>query len=510
MKRLLASFKKAAILSITAITMSTSAFAVSIHEGGDAAKGEQLFKANCASCHKITDEVLAAPGLKGVVDRWKGKDELLVKWVQNPNAAIATGDAYVKGLIAQYAANFGIMAGQAVTKEDINHIMTYVASGASAGGGAGAQAASADQCITLEDLEKLEPEDLEEGQDIYLVNQDKGGSNAFIWIVIIALILLVIGISGANISRSLKNAQAESESEEDHRSYLQMAKDWMWKNKKFVSVMGLFLFCYFFVVGYGTLMDIGVYEGYNPEQPIWFSHAAHVCKNEIDCQYCHSSAAKSKHAGIPSVNVCMNCHKGIKSGAVTKETEIAKIYEAIGFDPKTGQYRTDVEKKPIVWNKVHNLPDHVYFNHSQHVTVGKIDCRQCHGPVDLYTTGRQATTAQINAMIKDPNYKGITSGVNGQPVASTLIELTKPTLTMGWCIECHNKSKVDLASNDYYVEMHERYKSTEAGRRALRGLLQENINEEREASSWGKMPDTLAPSLSVKGLGGWECGKCHY
>ncbi|MFM7771036.1 MAG: c-type cytochrome, partial [Bacteroidota bacterium] len=479
------------------------------HEGGDAAKGEKLFKANCASCHKITDEVLAAPGLKGVADRWKGKDELLVKWIQNPNAAIATGDAYVKGLVSQYAGNFGIMAGQAVSKEDINHIMAYVAKGATADAGAAGQGAG-DKCITLEDLEKLEPEDLKEGQDRYLVNKEKGGSNTFVWFVIIALILLVIGISGANISRSLKNAQAENEMEEDNRSYLQMVKDWMWKNKKFVSVMGLFLFCYFFVVGYGTLMDIGVYEGYNPDQPIWFSHAAHVCKNEIDCQYCHSSASKSKHAGIPSVNVCMNCHKGIKSGAVTKETEIAKIYEAIGFDPKTGQYRTDAVKKPIAWTKVHNLPDHVYFNHSQHVTVGKIDCRQCHGPVDIYSTGRQATTSQINAMIDDPNYKGITSGVNGQPVASGLIELSKPTLTMGWCIECHNKAKVDLTSSDYYVEMHERYKSTEAGRRALRGLLQENINEERKASSWGKMPDTLAPSLSVKGLGGWECGKCHY
>jgi phage tail sheath protein FI len=136
------------------------------------------------------------------------------------------------------------------------------------------------------------------------------------------------------------------------------------------------------------------------------------------------------------------------------------------------------------------LPDHVYFNHSQHVTVGKIDCKQCHGPVQTYTTGRQATTEEIN----------LQEDVEG------LVKLTKPTLTMGWCIECHKEKKIDLSSSGYYEEMHERFKSTEAGKRNLRALLQQNI----DGMKLGEKLDTLRPEISVKGMGGWECGKCHY
>jgi hypothetical protein len=263
----------------------------------------------------------------------------------------------------------------------------------------------------------------------------------------------------------------------------------MWKHKIFVSLAGLFVFCYLFVALYSTLMDIGVYEAYKPEQPIWFSHASHVCKYEIDCQYCHSSAAESKHAGIPSANVCMNCHKGIKEGPITGKKEIEKIYAAIGFDPATGTYIENYEQKPIEWNKVHNLPDHVYFNHSQHVTVGGIDCKQCHGPVQTYSVGRQATIEEINAQEDVPG----------------LIKLTKPTLTMGWCIECHNKAEIDLASSDYYEEMHNRFKSNELGQRFLRSYLDENLKKTE-----GAPVDSLKTILSVKQLGGWECGKCHY
>jgi hypothetical protein len=261
----------------------------------------------------------------------------------------------------------------------------------------------------------------------------------------------------------------------EDKTYWQVTKSWMWKYRVWVGVGGFLLFVYFFVVGYEKLYRIGINQGYMPKQPVWFSHARHVCENEIDCQYCHSSAAKSKHAGIPSVNICMNCHKGIKKGPQSGEKEIAKIYAAIGFDPATGQYIENYEQQPIQWNKVHNLPDHVNFNHSLHVTGAKLDCKQCHGPVQTYTVGRLAPIEEINAQ----------EDVDG------LIKLTKPTLTMGWCIECHNKAEIDLKSSDYYVEMHKRFQSSDLGKKTFEEIMKDN-------------------AVTVKEMGGWECGKCHY
>ena len=458
------SFYNRVLITLALIISTALTSFASIHEGGDVAKGEQLFNANCASCHKITNEVLAAPGLGGVDQRWAGKDALLVKWIQNPQAAAATGDAYIKQLVATNVPLFGWMAGQAVTEAEIKDILTYVKT-PPAGAAGGAAASAVNECQTLEEL-KAAAEENEE-------------SDGFIWFVIIGVIFTIIAVSAANISRSLKNAMNEREglpAEVEH-SYWYNVRTWMWTNKTFVSIIGVFLVCYFVVVGYSSLMDIAVYEGYTPTQPVWFSHSIHVCQNEVDCQYCHGSAAKSKHAGIPSVNVCMNCHKGINKGAITGEKEINKIYAAIGFDPTTKQYIENYEEKPIEWNRVHNLPDHVYFNHSQHVTVGNIDCKQCHGPVEKYTVGHQATIEEVNA--QDP------AEVPG------LIKLTKPTLTMGWCLECHNKSQVDLTSSEYYEEMHNRFKATGLGQRTIRDIMEDG-------------------EITVREMGGWECGKCHY
>ncbi len=449
------------IISLFALSINSSA---AIFDGGDAAKGESLFKANCASCHKTTDEVLAAPGLAGVDTRWAGKDALIVKWIQNPQAAAATGDAYVKGLVDKYVPTFGWMAGQAVSEAEIKDILTYVKTAVPAQPAGGA---TANKCVTLEEINALKAE-------------ESGDSNSTVWFIIIGVILAIIAVSAGNISKSLKIAINEREGLPalPEQSYGASIKAWLWKNKKFVSVIGLFLFCYFFVVGYASLMNIGVYSvngGYTPEQPIWFSHSIHNCQNEIDCQYCHSSASKSKHAGIPSVNVCMNCHKGIKKGTISGTAEIQKIYDAIGFDPGTGAYKENFEQKPIEWNKVHNLPDHVYFNHSQHVVVGKVDCKNCHGPQSLYTVGHMPTAEEINS----------------QEDVEGLIKLEKDPFTMGWCLECHNKAGIDLASSSYYQEMHSRYKATSLGQRTLRDIMEDGASTVRE-------------------LGGWECGKCHY
>lgn len=446
---------------ILAVSTSAQVFGASIHEGGDVASGEKLFKANCASCHKVTDEVLAAPGLKGIDQRWAGKDALIVKWIQNPQAAAATGDPYIKGLVAKYVGQFGWMAAQAVSEAEIKDIMTYVKSG---GGASAAPTAAGNACPTI--MEEINAE-----------YADSGSSENMIWFIIIGVILAIIGASAANISKSLKTAVNEREglAPVEDKTYWEVVKSWMWKYRVWVGVSGFLIFVYFFVVGYEKLYRIGINQGYMPDQPIWFSHARHVCENEIDCQYCHSSAAKSKHAGIPSVNICMNCHKGIKKGPQSGEKEIAKIYAAIGFDPATGQYIENYEQQPIQWNKVHNLPDHVNFNHSLHVTGAKLDCKQCHGPVQTYTVGRLAPIEEINA----------------QEDVEGLIKLTKPTLTMGWCIECHNKAEIDLKSSDYYVEMHKRFQTSDLGKKTFEEIMKDN-------------------AVTVKEMGGWECGKCHY
>ena len=194
----------------------------------------------------------------------------------------------------------------------------------------------------------------------------------------------------------------------------------------------------------------------------------------IDCKYCHSSAEKSKHAGIPSVNVCMNCHENVvESDYRLGSTEnIAKIHEAAGYDSETKKYTG--ETSPIVWNKAHNLPDHVFFSHAQHVNpnTANIDCKQCHGNVPTYGLGRVSTTEEINQL----------AGTDG------IIPLTKPLLTMGWCLECHNEKSVDLTKSEYYKELHSRL---------------------------GSRPDFLRKiseddKITVRELGGWECAKCHY
>ena len=216
----------------------------------------------------------------------------------------------------------------------------------------------------------------------------------------------------------------------------------------FVLLGGIYLL-------FGWLMQIDVNEGYQPIQPIAFSHAVHAGDNKIDCQYCHSSAKNSKTSGIPSANVCMNCHKSISeyTGELfeghTKEdldNEIQKIYDAVGWDKENIQYKEGYEQKPIEWVRIHNLADFVYYNHSQHVTVAGFDCKKCHGPVEEMHEVRQFSQ-----------------------------------LTMDWCITCHRESDVDLTENEYYKNIHDQL-----------------------ANKYGVEKVTEAQ------LGGLECGKCHY
>lgn len=457
------------LVLLAIMSAGTPVFA-GVWDSGDTENGQALFNANCASCHKVTDEILAAPGLAGISDRWASSEEMMVLWIQDPQAAAETGDPYISSLIDRYVGTYGWMTGQAVSTEDVADIMAYVQNPPLDPSAAGS--ASGSDCPTI---------DYSAGQD---------ASQGTLWFLILLTLFLIVALSAASVKRVLKNAVAGSDDEtvELDGTYVQRIQLWAWDNRVFVGILSVFISAYLVVIGYQGLMGIGVYEGYSPSQPIKFIHSVHVCENEIDCQYCHHSAEESKHAGIPSTNVCMNCHKAVKTGARYGETEIAKIYDAIGFDATSGTYfdgegnngyaspQDSFGGEPVAWNKVHNLPDHVFFSHQQHVEVGGLHCQNCHGDVGKFSVGRIAPVQEINALVDD--FPG-------------LIQLSKPTLTMGWCIECHNKAEISFASSGYYEDMHDRLRDDLRGNEELRAFMED-----------GK--------ATVKELGGWECAKCHY
>ena len=443
------------VFTILVLSISIDSYG-GIFDEGDPKSGMVLFKANCAKCHDPGSKVKAAPGLGGISTRWGSSEELLVKWIQSPAAARETGDKYINDMYNTYKSQFADMTAQVISEQDVKDIMAYIQNPPDVV----ADTAGPD-CPTIHDG----PQEAE--------------SNTGIWFLILGILFVIVALSAAGINRSLQNAIRENDKKEllPHQSYWDSSKQWMSKNKVFVSLIGLFLVIAGATDLYIDAMGVGVYEGYEPDQPIAFNHSIHVCENNIDCEYCHHSARKSKHAGIPTTNVCMNCHKAIQEGKGGNEAgtaEIGKIYAAIGFDPESGAYIPDYEEQPVAWNKVHNLPDHVFFSHAQHVEVGGLNCRNCHGPVETFTVGRISPVTETN----------------NQPDVAGLIQLSKPTLTMGWCIECHSKAQID-DSNEYYVQMHERMRSDERGLEELRSILEDEVQ-------------------TVKEFGGWECAKCHY
>lgn len=398
------------------------------------AKGEKLFTQNCASCHK-PDQKMTGPALKGAKDRWAKSGGDIYAWVKNSQTYLkSSGDAYAKALFSEFGGS--IMTANAVSNEEIDAILYY-----------------ADNYVPKVKGPSVTAEAPSAGRD---------QSGSWQWLIIVVILLLIVVLSLGGVKNQLQSAQRERDGKEPipMRSIWGNIMHWAGNNKSWASVIGLFLFCWLIVAAWDWAFNIGVYGGeevahYKPEQPIAFNHTLHAGKLAINCQYCHSSAEKSKHAGIPSANVCMNCHKAISSGTNTGTTEIAKIYAAVGWDPTAMKYTG--KEEPIKWVKVHNLPDHVAFSHATHVAVGKIECQKCHGPVDTQFT---------------------------------VAEQWSP-LTMGWCIQCHNETPVQMANNGYYDEIHRRLTETPMGNRELQKYLEDE-------------------QITVKELGGWECAKCHY
>jgi len=392
-----------------------------------AADGEKIFKQNCAVCHSTGTNKITGPGLEGVMTRVPSED-WLHKWIKNNKAMITSGDQYANKVFNDNnKADMTVFSGT-LSDDDITAVITYIKAPPVVG-------PTGPTGIT----------------ETTTAPTEQGVNPLAILIGVIAFLIVIVAVL-RGVRYSLKNLQNEKLGlpEEESIGPWTELKNWIYAHKRTTTVIILIILGGLMTSGWYALKDIGVYEGYHPEQPIAFSHKIHAGDNAINCQYCHSGVERSKVAGIPSVNVCMNCHKGISKGPTTGTAEIAKIYEAAGWDPEKGEYNKP--QKPIKWIKVHNLQDFVFFSHQQHVKVGKQECATCHGDVAKMTTVHQ-----------------------------------EKQLTMAWCIDCHRKTEVPgMKDNPYYESMHkklaEKYK---------------NLPKEEQV-------------ITVAKMGGIECGKCHY
>ena len=392
--------------------------------------GEKVFKGNCASCHK-PDKDMTGPAMKGARARWEGKGDLHA-WVKNSTAVINSGNSYAKELFEKW--NKSVMTPNALTDEEIDAVLYY-----------------ADNFVPVGPPPPPPPPP-----------GTTATSTAWQWLLILGLLFFIVWVSLRGVKNQLVSSVSEAEGHGPVPSVTPLGslRNWAWRNKAWASVIGLLITTIFLIQAWNWAFRIGVYGGdtvahYKPSQPIAFDHTLHAGKENlnINCIYCHSSAEKSKHAGIPSANVCMNCHTAVSEGKKTGTAEIAKIYAAVGWDGK--EYSGN--PTPLIWTKVHNLPDHVSFSHATHVAVGNIECQKCHGPIDT---------------------------------EMDVAEQWAP-LTMGWCIDCHNTTEVQMAGNGYYDEIHRRLKESPLGQKELRQYLEDE-------------------KITVRELGGWECAKCHY
>ncbi len=395
--------------------------------GGDVVAGEALFKANCAACHKM-DAKAVGPALRGVADKYDR--QWLYDWIHNSSAMIASGDPIAVKIFEEN--NKAVMTPfPALSEADIDNILAYtsqpkaVATPAQGGEIAGATPSTTGGAVS---------------------NGLVLGALALIFLLLVIMLFLV-----TNTLKRIAEANGVVYEEKEKRTPIWKA---FVQNQFLVLVFSIFLILSAGYFAYGYMMQVGVDQGYAPVQPIHYSHKIHAGDNQIDCNFCHSSARKSKTAGIPSLNVCMNCHKNISEVAPETATaeyskefydgEIAKLYKAVGWDAANQQYTGKTE--PVKWVRIHNLPDFVYFNHSQHVTVAGVACQTCHGEIQ---------TMEV-------------------------VEQFSP-LTMGWCIDCHRTTNVNIESNEYYAKIHEE--------------LSKKYGVEK---------------LTIAEMGGLECGKCHY
>lgn len=387
--------------------------------------GKALFNQKCASCHAI-DKNLVGPALKGVEERWDDK-AMLYDWVRNSAAVIKKGYPRAVAVYNEYN-KIQMTAFPELKDADIDAILAYVNTG-----GAKAAAAAAP-------VEGAAPQGGSADTDSQLLYG------------ILTLILAVIALILLQVNSNLRKLSDEAEGAHVAEPVP------FYRNKAYIAIFAILLFMGGGYMTFQGASQLGRSKNYQPEQPIFYSHTVHAGINQINCLYCHGGAQESKHANIPSVNVCMNCHMGINEyvkgpklyredgSEVDGTAEIQKLYKFAGWDPNKKQYTGDA--KAIEWIRIHNLPDHVYFNHAQHVNAGKQQCQTCHGEVQKMDEVYQFTD-----------------------------------LSMGWCVNCHRESKVQFAENKFYS-------------------IYEKFHED--------MKNKKLDSVTVEKIGGTECQKCHY
>tara|TARA_B100002052_G_scaffold297935_1_gene329911 strand:- start:674 stop:1897 length:1224 start_codon:yes stop_codon:yes gene_type:complete len=349
--------------------------------------GKNLFKTNCTSCHYLGPEEkkLIGPGLNDHIFEEYSED-WLISWIRNSSEMIESGDELAVKVYEEY--NKSVMtAFPHFSDDDIKSILAYIKEG------------PAEETISQ----------VKTGE-----TGSESSNNSVLYIIVgficFNIILLVY------VKNVLKDAAGIA-----RESLIHSATSWIKLNPSFLVFLSILILFGGMKGCWNSLSGIGVAQNYQPEQPIAFSHKIHSGDHGIDCNYCHHTARDSKHAGIPSLNVCMNCHTYINEGTITGKEEINKIYAAIGFDPNTRTYIPNYEEQPVEWVRVHNLPDLAYFNHSQHVNVAGVECQTCHG--------------EIEEMDEVYQYS---------------------KLTMGWCINCHRETEIDT-DNPYYHDLHEKW-----------------------------------------------------
>ena len=400
-------------------------FSAAIGNQLNAQDGKALFSANCASCHAVNKK-LTGPALAGVEDRWPEKKNLYA-WIKNSAAFLKTGDAYANNLYNEYN-KVAMNQFPGLSEADIDAILAYIKSvpapGAAPAGGAAAGATAPAE-----------------------------SDNSLVF-GILSLILAVVAIILLQVNNNLKKLSDEKLGVTPETPVP------FYRNKRYIAFTAIILFV---VGGYYTTigaMGLGRSKDYQPEQPIYYSHKVHAGVNQINCQYCHIGTYQGKQATLPSVNVCMNCHQAIneykgeplvrENGDIVDGTaEIKKLYKYAGFTE--GQPWDATKAQPIEWVRIHNLPDHVYFNHAQHVNAGQVACQQCHGEIQKMGEVKQFSD-----------------------------------LSMGWCVNCHRETKVQFKDNGFYS-------------------IYEKFHEDIRT---GKIDSTKG--ITVEKIGGTECQKCHY
>lgn len=383
-----------ALLTIV-LFVSSLLFSVNVH--GQSAQAEANF-AVCRACHTIGGGKLVGPDLKGVTE--KMDEAWLIKFIQNSQSLVQAGDPEAVKIFEEY--NKIPMPPHNYSDEQVKDILLYIKNGGKVAGAA--------ETVTGVEETHVEKKAIETGGEQLVAEGKREDIRHMSVTFIVMVVIIVIALVDLFITKIIR---------------------YKWIH----TVLILIALAVISEIVFREAAALGRQQYYQPDQPIWFSHKVHAGQNRIDCEYCHFTADKSMYAGIPPVKVCMNCHSQVKKGKITGKKEIAKIYAALK------------NNKPIEWIKVHNLPDHVYFNHAQHVKVGKVKCQSCHGPVE-----KMDQIIQVN------------------------------TLSMGWCMDCHRTRNIDISNKFYdkYTKLHDKIKNGEIVK------------------------------ATVIDIGGEECSQCHY